>query len=159
MSIRVKSDRGNERTFARLDRTREFTRRSIRQAWFQLGRDLRAEANREILRRPKSGRTYFIRTRGGRRRRHVASAPGETHANLSGALRRSLSWKVRGTDSMDFGYGVSGAGAPEYASFVEFGTRRMDPRPSLENAIDALQANAQQHFEAAMDRAFREFRP
>lgn len=157
MSITVRSDRGNERVFATLARTEDLTRRSIRRTWFMLGRDLKAEANREILRRPKSGRTYIIRTRSGRRR-HVASAPGETHANLSGRLRRSISWKTHGTDSMDFGYGISTASAnpaPVYAPFVEFGTGRMAARPSLENAIDKLQANVGKHFEDAMNQAFR----
>lgn len=162
LDVKVRSERGNRKAFFQLSQVEKITRRSIRQAWFQLGKDLQAEANREILRRPKRGRVYIVRTRTGRRRRHVASAPGETHANLSGTLRRSISWKVHGTEQLDFGYGVSTTlanAAPEYAPFVEFGTRRMKPRPSLENAIDKLQGNAARHFEKAMDRAFREFRP
>ncbi len=162
MSITVRQGSENERVFARLATTEDGIRKAIRRSWFGLGQDLRREANREILRRPKGGRTYIVRSRSGRRRRHVASAadpptPGETHANLKGDLRRSLSWKVHGTESMDFGYGlVSGTGrtAPKYAPFVEFGTRRMAARPSLSNAIDATQANAEQHWGENM---FREF--
>lgn len=131
---------------------RRATQRGIRRGWFDLARDLKATANAEILRKPKGGRVYLVKTRTGRRR-HVASAPGETHANLKGRLRRSLSWKVRGTDSMDFGYGVSTTSrneAPPYAPHVEFGTRRMAERPSLENAITATQREAEQNFERAI---------
>lgn len=156
--IRVRQGRDNARIFARLASVEGGTRKAIRQSWFGLGQDLRREANKEILRRPKGGHTYIVRSRSsGRPRRHVASAPGETHANLTGDLRRSLSWKVHGVDSMDFGYGlVAGTrrNAPKYAPFVEFGTRRMAARPSLANAIDATQADAEQHWEENM---FREF--
>lgn len=151
--ISVTSDHRNERVLAQIEDLGNFTRRSIRRAWFELGKDLKAEANKEILRRPKSGRTYFIRGPTGRRRRHVASAPGETHANITGKLRRSVSWKTHGTDSMDFGYGVSTTAknvAPEYAPFVEFGTRQMGERPSLDNSITATQRRVQVHFEDAM---------
>ena len=153
--IKIQSDRGNERVFVRMTGIEQATRRGIRLAWFDLGRDLKSEANREILRRPKSGRTYIVRSRSGGRRRHVASAPGETHANLTGRLRRSISWKVHGTDSMDFGYGASTTlrtAAPRYSPFVEFGTRRMDERPSLENAINVTQREAEQNFERAITR-------
>lgn len=151
--MKVTTDRRNEREFARMRGIEQATRKGIRRAWFDLGRDLKGRANAEILRKPKGGRTYIIRTRGGRTRRHVASAPGETHANLKGRLRRSLSWKVHGVDSMDFGYGVSTTAknqAPEYAPFVEFGTRRMAERPSLDNAIKATQREAVQNFERAI---------
>lgn len=129
---------------------KRLTRRSIRHGWFELGADLKRTANREILRKPKSGRTYYVSGPSGRRRRHVASAPGETHANLSGELRKSLSWKVRGYTQLEFGYGVddSGAGkqdAPLWA-LIEFGTKRIKARPSLQNAIKATNRNAIRYF-------------
>ncbi len=157
MSINVRTSSGSERVFVELGNITQLTRRAIRHTWFELGKDMRAEANREILRRPKGGRTYIVRGREGRPRRHVAGAPGETHANLTGDLRRSISWKVYGIDSMAFGYGVSTTfrnSAPKYSAFVEFGTRKMAPRPSLENAINATQRNAERHWLDAMDGAF-----
>ena len=155
--ISVTSSRGNREVFSKLEGLGNLTRKAIRQTWFRAGKDLKAEANREILRRPKSGRTYIVRGRGGRRRRHVASKPGETHANLRGDLRRSLSWKVRGTDRMDFGYGVSTTArnaAPDYAE-IEFGLGRVKARPSLKNAIDATQRNIERHFVEEMDRRLK----
>ncbi len=157
-AIKVTSDARNRRVFANIGDIRDETEKSIRRAWFELGKDLKSEANREILRKPKSGRTYFIRTRAGRVRRHVASAPGETHANLTGWLRRSISWKVSGTDEMRFGYGISTTARnanPEYDAFVERGTRRMAARPSLSNAIDATQRSVPRDFVAEMNRRFK----
>jgi len=143
--------------FVRLYGIQEATRRAIRQSWFTVGKDLQAEANHEILKGRKTGRLYSVKGSRGRSRRHRASAPGETHANLSGRLRRSISWKVHGTDSMDFGYGVSTTqsnAAPDYASFVEFGTSRMDARPSLKNAINATQRSTEQALAGAAAREF-----
>lgn len=152
--IRVRSNReANERVFRVLDETEQRTNRAIRSMWFGLGDDLKIRANAEILRKPKSGRVYIIRDKSGRRRRHVASAPGETHANLTGKLRRAIAWKVHGNNELTFGYGL-GRSSPEYDEFVEFGTRNMEARPSLENAINFLQANAESHFSEGM---FREF--
>lgn len=157
--IDVKSDRRGRREFARLERVEQITRRAIRQAWFQLGDSLKATANREIL-KPKSGRVYIVRGPRGGRRRHRASRPGETHANRSGRLRRAISWRVRGWDRLEFGYGVSSTArnaTPRYDEYVEFGTVRMDERPSLDNAIKLTQNQAAPDFEAAMTRAFRGF--
>jgi len=150
----VRGDRQNERVIARIKGGEAATRRSIRHAFMELGRDLRATARAEILRKPKSGRTYLIYSaRTGRARRHVASAPGETHANITGELRRSIGWKVHGQERMEFGYGVT-APAPRRGIFLEYGTRYMRPRPSLHNAILATQAQVQHDFEDAMNRAF-----
>lgn len=109
------------------------TRRGIRQGLFKAGRRLHKEFNTEVLRKPKSGRTYLVR-RGKTRRRHVASAPGETPANLSGAYRRSAGFKLVGDKRLVFG-----AGSPKvpYAKWLEDGTRKMEPRPGLGNAVKA----------------------
>lgn len=159
--IVVKSDRRNDRVLAQLRNTTQATRRALRQTWFELGTALKREANKEILRKPKSGRTYIVLSKSGRKRRHVASAPGETHANLSGDLRRSIGWQVHGTNQLDFGYGVTGGDgsaaargrkSTHYAAFVEFGTSRMAERPSLNNAIIAVQPRVQGFFDAAFTR-------
>ncbi len=155
--IGMVSKRHNLAEFKKLNKVRQKTQQSVRQAWFGLGRDLETEGKKEIKRTPKSGRTYFIRTKSGRIRRHVASAPGETHANLTGKLRRSVSWKVHGYSRMEFGYGVatiSSNAAPEYDVFVEDGTSRMQPRPSIENAVRKIKRTTSQHFQKAMLKGF-----
>ncbi len=118
----------------------------IQYAAFISGKQLKTATSKEILRKPKSGRVYIRRTASGRRRRHVASAAGETHANMTGTLRRSLSFRVN-TTSLEFGYGVTKGNAPNYAKFVENGTRKMGPRPSLMNGIKATRRSFQNNFE------------
>ena len=156
--ISFKSDIGNQRIFIELGQLDNKTRKAIRQTWFRVGKDLHKEASNEILHGVKTGRIYLVKTKGGRRRRHRASAPGETHANLRGKLRRSISWAVHGAESMDFGYGVSTTAAnkdPDYAAPVELGSKNAKARPSLANAIHAGQRKAQQHFEKAMMQEFK----
>ena len=151
------SKRHNLAEFRKMNQVRQKTQFSIRQAWFGLGKDLEKEAKKEIKRTPKSGKTYFIRTKSGRFRRHVASAPGETHANLTGKLRRSVSWKVHGYARMEFGYGLAtsvGNRAPEYDIFVEDGTNRMAPRPSMANTVRKIKRTTSHHFQKAMLKGF-----
>lgn len=145
MSFKMKIDSSSRKVLVKATNLKKLTRRSIRHGWFALAKDLKLTANTEILRRPKGGRVYIITGPSGRRRRHISSAPGETHANLSGKLRRSLGWTVRGHSGMEFGYGVDKT-APEYPEFVEFGTNRMKPRPSLQNAIRETNRNSTQYF-------------
>ena len=148
MTVKFIQSRGNDRVFARIEGVGKLTRRGLRQGMFRAGQTLRASASREILKGPKTGIIYVRRIAGGRRRRHQASAPGETHANLTGTLRRSLSFQLRGSKEIEFGYGVSsGKSAPDYARFVEFGTTKMKARPSLRNALRSEQGNLTQHFE------------
>ncbi len=128
------------------------SRIGMTRGWQQLGESLKRDADREILKHPKSGRLYIVR--GGREgrgalKRHRASAPGETHANLTGRTRRSLSWRSGGADEMAFGYGVGSnrrGNPPPYAKMLEFGTKRMKSRPSLFNAIRGNIRNAQTYF-------------
>ncbi len=125
------------------------TKQGIRQGMFDSGHGLIKSASTEILRKPKSGHTYIILDKRGRRRRHVASAPGETHANFTGAARRSLSFQIQGVSSFEFGYGVSaGKNAPDYVAELE------ETRPSLQNAIKDEKQNMVQHIERQILRQF-----
>ena len=151
-SIKLTDPSGAESVFLSLEGIEGGFRKAIRKGFIALGRDLKAEADREILRKPKRGRVYFVRSRSGRPRRHVASAPGETHANLSGDLRRSIQWRTFG-DELLFGYGIRDNSEPLYAPFVEFGTSRMAARPSLANAVNVTQREAEVNFRRALERA------
>jgi len=132
--VRFTASRGNDRVFGQIEGLEKATKRGLRQSMARVGQALISSANQEILHGVKTGRTYIRRDKRGRGRRHLASAPGETHANATGDLRRSLSYQKHGTSSLEFGYGVSaGKPVPDYASFVEFGTPggKIKPRPSL----------------------------
>jgi len=153
----------NSKSFMKLQKLRPKTNKAIRAAWFDLGRDLKNEANKEILRKPKSGRVYIIRMKGGRKKRHVASAPGETHANLTGKLRRSVSWKVYSYQRMEFGYGFAtnnSTRAPIYDHVIEDGFKFRDgrvikPRPSIANAVAAVKSKTKDHFQKQMLAEFK----
>jgi len=150
MTVRFVPNWENDRVFGRIENLQRLTRRGLRQGMFRAGQTLRAEASRAILNDPKTGIVYIRRDRAGRRRRHQSSAAGETHANLSGTLRRSLSFQLRGSSEIEFGYGVSsGRSAPPYAGKIEFGPRGRSnqARPSLLNALNSQQGNLTQHFE------------
>jgi hypothetical protein len=162
-AIGVESSLGNKKVFREINRIRPKARMAIRNAWFDIGKDLKNEANTEIKRKPKGGKTYYIRMKSGNYRRHVASAPGETHANLSGALRKSVSWKVHGYYRMDFGYGFAtgpSSRAPEYDHVIEDGFefkdgRKILARPSIGNAVKKIQRNATNEFHRQIAREFK----
>ena len=144
MSIAI--DQQSRTAVLTLERLSQLTSSGIKHASFVSGRGLVRATSDEIIRKPKGGRTYIIRDRAGRRRRHVASAAGETHANMSGKLRCSLGFKA-GVNQLEFGYGVQKGDAPEYAEWVEFRTGKMKARPSLQNGIKSQRRNFQNNFE------------
>ena len=144
MSVTI--DSSSRKVIARINKLGELTRSGVEFGAFTSGKGLVKATSVEILRKPKGGRVYIRRDRAGRRRRHVASAAGETHANRSGLLRRSLGFKVNPTQ-LEFGYGVQSNDAPEYDEWVEFGTNKMEARPSLQNGIRSQRRNFQNNFE------------
>ena len=117
------------------------TPRAIRNALRISGTKLKRSANNAILHEKKRGRIYRVRTGTGRTRRHRSSAPGQSHANITGMLRRSLGWKVRGSKQLEFGYGADSDSAPVYGRFLEFGTVKMKARPTLKNALNSERRN------------------
>jgi HK97 gp10 family phage protein len=86
----------------------------------------------------KHGNLYRI-TRHGQTVTHRASAPGEAPAIDTGALRNS----VRAQRKADLEWWVT---TNEYAAYLEYGTRRMAPRPFLRPAVEKVTPA----FEAAM---------
>lgn len=85
---------------------------------------------RRLLSTPGRGRVYRIP---GQKTLHRASAPGDPPAVLFGRLRSSYTWSS-GSDSR--GPYVEIGTNLEKAPFLEFGTRRMRPRPHFRPAVD-----------------------
>ena len=138
---------GNRKAFqSAIDAVRNHER-GIRKAFFRIGKDHTDELNRQMLEKDKEGRIYITRTRTGRRRRHRASAPGQTAANRTGRMRKGRGFQLKGAEQLEFGI----RGAP-YAAFLERGTRRMEARPSLRNTVNALKRNTDLHFIKALER-------
>lgn len=116
MALALKVDAKGRRSLIKLDRLQSDTETAIRNALYKVGRDLKSDLKEGMLKKPKSGRVYRIR-RGRTIRRHQASADGEIPASLSGRLRKSVGYKVRGADQLEFG-----ANTP-YARILEVGGR------------------------------------
>lgn len=88
-------------------------------------------AVRKLLSTPGTGRVY--RRRGGRT--HRASAPGQPPAVDTGKLRASYGWNT-GKDPQ--GFFVDVGTSLKYAPMLEYGTRRMKPRPALRPAVEQV---------------------
>lgn len=145
----IKPDPANKKTEVMLGQLEKHSKRGIRQGFYQLGSDLRNSVRKDVLsKQGKTGRVYVV-NRGGRRLRHRASAPGEFSANLSGRMRRSAGFKVRGSKQLDFGFGE------EHAKYQEDGTSRMRARPNLGKTVKKRERNAERHFQNELKRAHK----
>jgi hypothetical protein len=149
MSFTVKSSPNNKKIFIGIEGMAQKNGRSIRRGFYFAGKDITDNARNSILRKPKSGRTYIIR-KGGRRFNHKASAPGEAPANLSGALRRSIDFKVQGWSDLEVG-----ADTP-YARRLELGGGNIEARPYLITAIEEEERNTRKHLEREIQKGMSE---
>jgi HK97 gp10 family phage protein len=88
--------------------------------------NVRSHAIKAVQRGPKSGVTYekYQPTR-----THRASAPGQPPATDTGALVRSIQASISGRTA-------EVAANIDYAVYLEFGTREMEPRPFLFPALE-----------------------
>lgn len=131
-----------------LDYISNKTKAGIRQAFYQAGKSLKSTSSNLILDKNKSGILYTVRL-GNSKRKHQASAPGEAPANLTGNLRKSIGFDVRGSEQLEFGSrdgapaaGVSGKQhVAKYSVFLELGTSRMAARPFLNPSIESNERN------------------
>lgn len=92
------------------------------------GQIVLAEVRRLILETPKTGRIYGT---------HQASAPGESPANETGALLNGLQVVNRGNQ---YSRSIVIVSADGKSSLLEFGTRRMLPRPYMTPALNNTSA-------------------
>lgn len=144
MTFKLIIDPKNEKTMLNLAQMPQKIKRGIRRGAYLSGKKLVRETRNRINDKPKSGRTYTIYTGIGgkalrRPRKHIASAAGEAPAVISGSLRKSVDFKVRGNKRLDFGAGSSSV---EYARILEVGGStgrgRIAPRLYLLNATRKL---------------------
>lgn len=133
MRVNIISPAGNKQVLRSAQNIAANTRYGIEKSLWQSGKDLIATFSRQVIAKNKTGRLYIRKTRAGARRRHIASAPGESPANRTGFYRKSAGFQVRGPKELIFG------NSAEYAGFLEIGTSRMAKRPGLGNAIKATE--------------------
>ena len=138
--LRIIDTRGNERAFKSLGRLKYNTDYGIQKALFESGKDLRDTLNRQVLSKNKTGVVYIRRNKAGARRRHQSSAEGESAANRTGNFRRSTGFYVNGSNELIFG------NAAKYGGFLELGTSKMKPRPSLGNSVASNERNLIRNF-------------
>ena len=145
--LSVTDSRGNQEIFRQIDNIEMLTTKGIRRGFYRLGTGLVKELRQVMLKKNKRGRVYTRRIRGGARRRHVSSAPGQTPASLTGNYRNNIGYQIRGATQLEFGV-RNGA---KYAKFLEEGTGKMGARPGLRNTVKATRRNARTFFETALD--------
>lgn len=142
----IEEGSNNREVFLSLENIEENTRRGIRQGFFRVGHLLRDNLRKETIKKNKTGKLYVRRTKSGRRRRHRASAPGETPAKLSGNYRKNIGFQIKGSESMEFGIRDD----VDYAEYLEDGTRNMKPRPGVGNTVKDTEKDTQRFFESSL---------
>jgi hypothetical protein len=140
MTWKFEPDPSNRLVFKGIERSPNNIRTGIRRGSYISGQELTQDVRSRMTNGPQTGRTYTIyKGRGGselkRPRRHTASGPGEYPAVITGELRKSVDFKVRGQNQLEFG-----AGGKDilYAKPLEVGTRRIAARRYLKQTVDRL---------------------
>lgn len=147
MSIRLDiiDASGNQTSIQSAENIADSTITGIEKAFWRSGKTLMKKFSEQVLDKSmKTGIVYIRKDRLGRRRRHQASAAGESPANRTGLYRRSVGFIVQGSTQLVFG-----DSAP-YAGFLETGTSRMAARPGLGNAVRASERNIIRNFATEM---------
>ena len=153
--IKVKAGSDNEKTMKFLYELPVDLTKAIRQGFYTSGKQLVADLNKD-MKAPKSGRTYKVyRGVSGKLKKpklHVASAPSETPAIITGKFRKSVDFAVRGNRTLEFGANES---APEYAEFLEKGTSKMQAREPFKRTVlklkDKIKSNIDIQLKKAME--------
>jgi len=114
--------------------SKQRTDAGVRKGFYLAGKSIVKESRRLMTVPPKTGRVYMVRVGvGGRKlvrsRSHVSSAAGQAPAKITGALMRSVNFKVHGSNELIVG------SESKYGAFLENGTIKMKPRPYLNPAI------------------------
>lgn len=157
--IRIKYGSQNDNIKINIFRIGKSSVEGIRKAFYYIGKDLQQTSQQSILSKNKTGKVYLVRL-GKIKKRHQASAEGQAPANLTGNLRKSIGYEVRGGDQMEFGSrnGPPAAGlspkqnVADYAPFLEFGTSKMGARPFIQPSLMKNEGNIIQHFERELEK-------
>lgn len=125
MKILIKPDYKNKQVEMKLKNVKWDMLRGIRSALFEIGAENTQQTKRFIYAPPKTGRIYSYKGRP-----HQASAPGESPANRSGFLARSINYRIVGIERVEF-YSTA-----KYSNYLEDGTVNMLPRPYFIRTIN-----------------------
>lgn len=144
MGIDITSE--GRKTLLKIKNLSKATQTNIRKGLYESGSLLVKSASKDILRRPRQGKLYKIRIKGGRFRRHRASVRGEAWANLSGTARRGLKFKVAGASKLTFFNRV------DYVEALE--NERALNRPAMKISLEKNTRNIEKILDNHISRAF-----
>lgn len=119
---------------------------AIQQGLLAVAMVARNDAVRRVQQGPKTGRVYQLSNP---KRTHQASAPGEAPATDLGHLVASIAAEP----APEIGGAILVARA-KYAAHLEYGTRRIEPRPFLRPAADVAKEQGPRIMDAYMKRVF-----
>jgi hypothetical protein len=146
--IRIIPSPRNHQVILQVQGLKDGTKRAIRNTLWLAGKKLVADTKTEINKKPKHGRVYYTGVGiGGTAlkkgiRKHIASAPGEAPAVITGTLRKSINFTVHGSSEMEFGVDLS-RGDAYYGRYLEYfnlitmsgrGSKNIAPRPFISAA-------------------------
>lgn len=156
MTVEIKPFAQNARIIRHIQNLDRVTKQNIRKVLYDSGRDLKKDAVSLINAMPKHGRTYFKQEKRGKFRVvhgkrvfvsggalkkpkiHIASAPFEAPAVMTGRLRGSIMFKVSSWHTLEFAvHNVPYARDLEYRDIVhQVGqvTKKIAPRPFISDA-------------------------
>lgn len=128
MTIKVSLDGGAE-LIAALGNMSDDIEREVSQIVAATAMEIQRDAKRRIQRGPKTGIVY---QKYNPRRTHTASSPGQAPATDTGRLVNSIVFDV--ADKLS----AVVSSKLRYARDLEFGTRRIAPRPFLTPSVEAM---------------------
>lgn len=149
MTFKVTEPRSNKTVILNLKHLKNQSVRGIRQGFYIIGKMAITEINRAVLDKPKGGRVYKYKGR-----KHVASRPGESFANRSGAARRTRGFDVKGADQVEFGFRQNGETI--YVDYLENPKNKATRRPTVGNASTKVQGRVQNIMAKEIKKAHKE---
>lgn len=150
MRINIVTDSATREVLVTIKDLEKNTKEGIREGFEMMGAGLVRTFENQALNEPKFGREYRTKDKNGVTRIHRASAAKQSPALLSGNYFRSVYWKSHGSNGMEFG------NTAEYAEYLELGTKKMEARPGLLNAITASLKNSRLYLEEALDKNIKQ---
>lgn len=129
--IKIIPDEKNKKVEFQLKNIKSNMLKYIRSALFEIGAENTQLIKKYIYAPPKTGRFYRYYYSPGKWRWHQASAPGQSPANRSGFLARSIDYRVHSHFEVEL------HSTAFYANYLEDGTTKIKPRPYFIRAVNA----------------------
>lgn len=162
----IRGNANNNKVFMQIANLNNLQSKAIRRAFYDIGKILVKDAQEAIDEKPKTGITYMVRVgRDGKAlqgaRKHIASAPGEAPASITGNLRKSVNFLVQGDSRMEFGVDA-GRKNVKYGKYLEYGnlvamngrgSKNIAPRPFISRSYKKNQQHMIAMFESSLKRS------